>query len=125
MKLSPLQVEAEPLAALIVEASQLLVAGEFRELAEKFGYAIALGREPSAAIQEDLRSSLAHAEDVLDPDSEPKVRVMHLNPSSQNLYAAAECTLATSSGSGVIVELVVSVSGNDFHATIEQISAAA
>lgn len=124
MRLSALQVEAEPLAALAVEAGRLLIAGQFSDLASTFGYAVALSRNPAAAIQEDLSASFACPEAQLDPNSEPTVRVKYLVPSEQSLYAVAECTLATSSGSGVLVELVISSSGSEFHATLEQICAA-
>jgi hypothetical protein len=126
MKLSPQQVEAEPLAALAAEASQLLIAGKFSELAGKFGYAIALGRDPATAIQEDLKSSLVQSGGVrLDQNSDPEVQVKYVRPSHNNLYAVAECVLATAHGHRVLVELVVSEAGRDFHATLEQISAAA
>ena len=125
MKLLPPQVEPETLAALATEASGLLIAGKFSELAARFGYAIALDRNPSTAIQEDLNASLAHlGEASLDPSAEPEVQVKYFKPDHQ-LYAVAECVLVTAGGHRLLVELVVSVAGNDFHATLEQISAAA
>jgi hypothetical protein len=126
MKLSPPQVEPESLAALAVEAGELLIAGKFLELAGRFGYAVALGRNPSTAIQEDLNASLEDLGEMkLDPTEGPEVQVKYFKPNDNNLYAAAECVLATKGGHGVLVELVVSAAGNDFHATLEQISAAA
>ena len=126
MKLSSLQIEPEPLAALAVEASKLLAAGKFSELAERLGYAVALGRDQATAIQEDLRSSLAELEDTqLDHGADPETRVKYFKPNDNNLYAVAECVLATRGGHGVLIELVVFGSGNEFHATLEQVSAAA
>lgn len=126
MKLSSLQIEPEPLAALAVEASKLLAAGKYLELAERLGYAVALGRNPATAIQEDLRSSLAELEDTqLDFGADPETRVKYFKPNDNNLYAVAECVLATTGGHGVLIELVVFGRENEFHATLEQVSAAA
>src|SRR5882724_1487722 len=108
MNLSPQQVEPEPLAALAVEASRLLLAGKFSELAARFGYAVALGRDPSAAIQEDLCACLCSlGEKNLDPNVQPKVQVKYFKPNDQ-LRAVAECMLATANGHRLPAELVVS-----------------
>ena len=126
MKLTSMQIEPELLAALAVEASKLLTAGKFSELADRLGYAVALGRKPATAIQEDLRSSLAElGNPQLRFDAEPETRVKYFKPNDSNLYAVAECVLATTTGQGVLVELVVFGRENEFHATLEQISAAA
>ncbi|MBL0726085.1 hypothetical protein [Piscinibacter sp. HJYY11] len=126
MKLSSLQIEPEPLTALTVEAGKLLAAGKFSDLAERLGYAVALGRNPATAIQEDLRSSLAELGDTqLDYGAEPATRVKYFKPNDNNLYAVVECVLATTGGHGVLIELVVFGGGNEFHATLEQVSAAA
>lgn len=125
MQLSALQVESENLATLAAEAVQLLVVSKFSGLAEKFGYAVAIGRHPAAAIQEDLRSSLSLPDEQLVQSADPKVRVKYFDTNSLNLYAVAECTIATSTGRGVLVELVVFNAGDEFHATLEQISAEA
>lgn len=125
MKLSEQQVALKPLQALAAEASQLLIAGRFSELAAKFGYAVALGRSPLAAIQEDLGASLAQLRvAALDPGAEPVVQVEYFKP-SDHLFALAECRLPTVGGAPLLLELAVSVVGKDFYATLEQISAAA
>ena len=125
MRLSAQQVEPEPLQALAAEASRLLIAGKFSELAARFGYAVSLDRSPSAAIQEDLSAGLAQLQAAaLDLGAEPTVHVKYFE-SSDHLFALAECRLATVGGSPLLLELVVSVAGKNFHATLEQISAAA
>jgi hypothetical protein len=124
MKLSPLQIKPESLAALAIEAGGLLLANDFSALAGRFGYAIALGRNTAIAIQEDLRAALADlGETKLDTTADPEVRIKYFKP-NDTLYAVAECVLATPGSRGVLVELVVSVSDSEFHATLEQISAA-
>jgi len=125
MKLSPLQVEPGALAALANEACMLLVAGEFARLATKFGYAVALGRDPASAIKEDFGTSLADlGEASLSLKADPEVQLRYFKP-DEHLYALAECSVFTARGCRLSVELVVSRVGNDFHATLEQISAVA
>lgn len=125
MKLSVQQVQPEALAALAREACRLLVAGEFSALADRFGYAVALGRDPSEAVRQDLTVGLAHlGQGSLDPTAQPVVEVKYFKPNGQ-LHAVAECELRTVGGGHLLVEVVVSSSGSDFHASLEQISAAA
>jgi hypothetical protein len=122
---SPPKVEPESLVALATEAIRLLIAGDLLALADRFGYAIALGRHASTAIHEDLSASLASlGEEYLDQDAKPTLEIKYLKPEAQ-FYAVAECMLATKNGHHVIVELVFSVTGTELHATLEQISAAA
>jgi hypothetical protein len=126
MKLSPQQTEPEPLAGIAEQACELLLANKYAELAEKFGYAVSLGRKPPEAIQEDLSASLSQlGETKLDRTKHPEVQVKYFKANSTNLYAVAEASLTTASGQNVLVELVVFGSGNEFHASLEQISAAA
>lgn len=125
MKLSSRQIEAEQLQELASTAGKLLVAGEHAELAARFGYAVSLGRAPLEAIREDLAASLARLRAAaLDPSAVPLVQVRYFN-STDCLFALAECRLLTVGGGQVLLELVVSVVGKDFHATLEQVSAAA
>ena len=125
MKLSPWQVEIEQLQALAATAGKLLVNGDHAELAARFGYAVSLNRTPLAAIREDLGASLASLQAAaLDPSAEPTVQVKYFN-SKNHPFALAECRLLTVGGSEVLLEFVVSAVGRDFHATLEQISAAA
>lgn len=125
MKLSLQHVEPKPLEALATEVGRLLMAGKFSELAARFGYAVALGRDTSTAIQQDLDACLAHFGDGnLDPNAQPIIQVKYFKPNDQ-LHAVAECSLATASGHWLLAELVVCATGNDFHVTLEQISTAA
>lgn len=110
---------------LASEACRLLLAGEFSSLAAQFGYAISLGRDPSKAIQEDLRSSLAHLRDEgLDLTAQPLIEIKYFKPNDQ-LHAVAECRLATAAGHQLLVELVVTAKEGHFRAILEQVSAAA
>jgi hypothetical protein len=123
MRLPSRQVEPEPLAALADEVAQRLFAGKYADLAARFGYAVALGREPAAAIRDDLRSCLAElGESALQPDVPPEVRLSYFGPDGP-LKAVAECVLFALNGVRVLVEVVVSEANGELHATLEDISA--
>ncbi len=125
MRLSSQQVEPEQLVALANEAGRLLITGEFSKLAAQFGYAVALGRDPATAIKEDLHACLAKSgQRSLLSTVQPDVQIKYLKSNDQ-LLAVAECRLAIAGGCQLLAELVISVAGNDIHATLEQISTAA
>ena len=118
----PLQLEPESLTALVAEASKLLASSRYTELASRFGYAIALGRTPSAAIQQDLEASLAQLQAThLDADATPKIDVKFFGP-TESLVALAESRIPTQNGRAILLELVVTASSKSFHATVEQVS---
>ena len=117
--------DVSSLDALAEQAVQLCCAGEFVALAESFGYAVAIGREPSSAIAEDLRLSCEGLGAThLASDAKFKTEVKYFKPGSF-LLAVVECTLPTNNGRAVLVELVVTEREGDVHVTLEQISAAA
>lgn len=110
---------------LAAEVGRLLLAGKFSDLAAQYGYAVALGREPAAAMRDDLANSLAAlGGSELSHKAQPQVQVTYMG-SNQPLHAVAECRLATANGCTVLVELVVSHAAGKLYATLEQISAAA
>lgn len=59
MKLSPGEVSEEVLARHGHALVALLKRGEFRSVAERFGYALAFDRDPAVAIQDELASCVA------------------------------------------------------------------
>jgi hypothetical protein len=99
--------------------------GEFDTLAQSFGYAVALGREPSSAIAADLATSLREVgASALVVDVNPQTTVKYFD-AGQDLLAVGECALLTNNEDRVLVELVVTESEGHTHVTLEQISAAA
>lgn len=112
------------MAALVGEVAQLLFAQKYADLAARFGYAVALGREPVAAIRDDLNTCLAElGGSELQPDVPPEVQVTYFRPDGP-LRAIAEGALFNVSGARVLVEVVVSDARGELHATLEQISSA-
>lgn len=58
MQLTNSKIDDAALKAIGRDVAHLLCAGEVDALAARFGYAIALGRVPATAIQEDLGGML-------------------------------------------------------------------
>ena len=120
------QTSADSLAALCREACELLCAGNYSLLAEKFGYALAYEREPSAAIQQELAQSLEelHASRLEGtPAGLPSVK--YFQPNETGLYALAEQDIPTDNGKHVLLELIITDHPSGKHVALEQISAAA
>jgi len=125
MKVSVARPDPSALAAVCRQCVRLLYAGEFDTLALSFGYAVALGREPSSAIAADLATSLREVgASALVVAAEPEITVQPFTP-GQDLVAVVECALPTNNDRRVLVELVVTESRGDTNVSLEQISAAA
>ena len=114
------------LSALGAEAVRLLCSEDINGLASRFGYALAINREPAAAIQEDLRSCLAElGAATLMPLPKQASTVKYLEPNDSGLVAVVECLALTDNGAKVLVELIVTDKQGEKHVTLEQISVAA
>lgn len=105
----------------------MLSSADIDSLANRFGYALAYGREPAAAIREDLARCLAEVGSAalvssLMPSS---VKVKYFEPNDSGLFALVECIAPTDNGSKLLVELVVTGDEANRHITLEDISAAA
>jgi hypothetical protein len=109
------------------EAVRLLATGDLNSLASQFGYALAFGRDPCEAIQADLIQSLAevNATSVGSTIPHPEPSVRFLQGATAGVVGVIECQVKTNTGSEILLELVLSVKGNEKHLTLEQISAAA
>lgn len=126
MEISGNQLDEASLAAFGTEALQLLAAGDFAALAERFGYALASNQDPASAIQQDLESSLASvgANSLALADAQaPSVRYFKTNDTG--LFALIEGRAPTNNGKAVLVELVVTGNEAKKRLTLEQISDAA
>lgn len=108
------------------DAIRLLCSGDITTLASRFGYATALGREPAAAIQEDLAECLEQiGASGLSCELEIDCDVKFFAPNAPNLFALVECVIPVINGSGgVLVDVIVTSNGIDKYATLEQISVA-
>jgi hypothetical protein len=108
-----------------VEATRLITSGDFEALHARFGYAIALGREPVTAIAQDLNSALAAvgATGLGDPAS-ARIASKTFEPNDIGLCGFVECLVPTTNGRFVLLELVLSATGSVGHVTLEQVSGA-
>ena len=120
------QTEAKTLAAFGAEAAQLLCAGGFSALADRFDYALACQRDPASAIREELASSLAELGASRLADFAPGAlpAVSYFRPNDTGPFALVEQRLLTDNGRRVLLELVVITDGADKHLVLEQVSAA-
>jgi hypothetical protein len=121
------QTDKVSLLRLTAEAIGLLASGNFDALANRFGYALAYGRDRSTAIRDDLQvylqelgcSALAPANDL------PDASVKYFKPNDTGLLAAVDCLVPTNNGSKVLVSLVVTSRGAAKYFTLEGFAAAA
>jgi len=122
MKLPPDQIDEASFLRFGGEAVSLLKKRDFQTLADQFGYIMAAGRSPVAAIKSDFESCLA--ERRASPTDSSSMAVKYFNPNSANLFAVVECVFATSEGCPVLAELVVTSSEGNKYVFLEQISPA-
>jgi hypothetical protein len=125
MKLLDSQVNADALAQLGADAVRQLCRGDIDALAGQFGYALSYGREPAAAIREDLGGCLSRigAGSLATVEAPPVPSVVFYEANSSNLVALVECQVPADNGAAVLVELVVTARGAERHITLEDVSA--
>lgn len=121
------QPDKASLLRLTAEAVGLLASGDFDALADRFGYALAYGRDRSTAIRDDLQAYLQELGcSALAPASNlPDASVKYFKPSETGLLAAVDCLVPTNNGSKVLVSLVVTSRGAAKYFTLEGLAAAA
>jgi hypothetical protein len=127
MKISEAQTNQTALVEIGAEAIELLRARDFPGLVNRFGYALAFGRDLSAAVEADFAASLLEFPDVAHGKTfdDSRITVKYFNPNASNLFALIECLVPVENGSVVLLELVVTSSEGEKHVCLEQISAAA
>lgn len=126
MQIDESHVDAASLAAFGIDATSLLLAGDFSTLGHRFGYARAFDREPAGAIREDLASSLAEVGAfALVSTERQSPRVSYFKPNDTGLFALVECLVPADSGKAILLELIVTTNGTSTHITLEDLSGAA
>ncbi len=94
---------------------------DFHGLASRFGYALAYGRELAVAIEEDFNRALSEPQE-LNLGKDQTITVNYFKPNESNLYALVECYIPISQEVTVLLELIVTHSGDEYHITLEDIS---
>jgi hypothetical protein len=126
VKLLRTQTDQASLSALGEEARALLVGRDYVGLASRFGYALALDRPLSAAIEADFKSAAASpvtaGSGAYFP---PAITVKYFSPNSAGLFALVECTVPVTDKAAVLLELIVTGKDEEMHITVEDISGVA
>jgi hypothetical protein len=128
MKLPSCQSDEASLAQLGAEVARLLKEEKHAELAARFGYALARGKDPARVIQSEVTECFWRSARVVgfSKNLSPAIVVKYFEPNDTGLFALVECTVPLLNGvGGVLAELVVTTMGNDRHVFLEQISYAA
>ncbi len=123
MQIFESQTDRQSLERFGQEAVSLLRDGDFRAMAERFGYALAYGREPASAIEADLIASLSEDRDFPgDIVASTVIKYFKADAiESTGLVAAVECITHVAEGSAVLLALVVTGKGLDRFITLEGI----
>ena len=102
----------------------LLEKRDFHSLADRFGYALAYGRRPAAAIEEELGSCIAkyHASVEEKPSFSPSTVVKYFSENDSGLWVVVECVFITSEGCPILAELIGTASGEDRYILLEEVS---
>ena len=127
MQILDSQTDEPALAAFGVDAIRLLCAGDIATVADRYGYAVALGRDSSGAIRDDLASCLSeiHAASLLPAPAVTTASVKYFGQNDAGLFALVQAVAPAQNGAGILVELVVTATGTHMHVTLEQLSVAA
>lgn len=102
----------------------MLMRHDYLGLANRFGYALAYGREPAAAIKTDFLGAAASPISIVS-EAPPSIVVKYFEPNSTGLFAVVECTVPVADGAAVLLELIVTGTGEEKHITVEDISGVA
>ena len=121
MKLLPSQTDEVSLAAFGEEARALLMRHDYSGLANRFGYALAYDRAPSAAIEADFLSAAASPYKVASAVRLP-IAVKYFAPNDTGLFAVVECPIPVADGAVVLLELIVAGKREEKLITVEDIS---
>jgi len=122
---------AKPMADALVawwrEAAEMMCAGRFEELADKFGYGVRYDREAVAAIQEDVAACLRAVGEsrLVLPSSSEVPKVTFYVPNDSHLVASVDGILMGKPEVFMGFSLVVFGEGGVYYVTLESIDASA
>ncbi|MFA5940481.1 MAG: hypothetical protein WC809_14075 [Sinimarinibacterium sp.] len=122
MQLSEHQYNEPALRQFGEEATTLLLAGRFDDLANRFGYAIANGREPAKAIEDDFTGALSGSGVDEARKAKHAVFVKHFKQNDTKLLALVESRITLSADKTLLVELIVAAAPEGKRLYLEQIS---
>jgi len=120
------KIPSDTLSQMARTAMTMLQSGDYRAFAETYGYALGFDRDSALALRDDLNQTLSEVniDAAMFNHGHPIIEVQHFEANDLNIHSAVACKIATESGSGVLVEFIVSGKGLVRHFGLEQISAA-
>ena len=122
MQISEFQMDRQSLEQFAQEAASLLQNGNFAVLAERFGYALAYGREPALAIEADLSNRLLEMGFADRQAGYIDIKYFNVEATkSTGLAAAIDCLTFLAGDSKVQFSLVVTAKGVDRYITLESV----
>jgi hypothetical protein len=126
MKLLPTQTDEASLLRLGSEVVSLLEKRDFHSLADRFGYALALGRPRATAIEEDLNSCITQCRALSEPRPPvlPATIVKYFKQNDAGLFAVVECVFIAAEDCPILAEVIVTSSGGEKYASLEEVSLA-
>lgn len=99
----------------------MLMRRDYSGLANRFGYALAYDRAPTAAIEADFLSAVASPLNA-QTGARPSTVVKYFAPNDTGLFAVVECTVPAAPGTIVLLELIVAGKGEEKNIFVEDIS---
>ncbi|WP_313174089.1 hypothetical protein [Massilia sp.] len=108
MQLLPQQQNVNALRDLASAGVDLLATGQFELLVERYGYAVACGRNPVDAVMMDLAEALSETSGNKLLQMGPNdLSVVFCQQSDSGLQAAIDCEVTTQAGKNIWVSFVV------------------
>lgn len=122
MQLLPQQQSVDALRALVSEGINLLATGQFELLVERYGYAVAFGRDLVDAVRSDLAEALSETSRNKLLQAEPNnLRVDFYRENDSGLRGAIDCEVPTQAGKNIWVSFVISRTETGQFLTLEGI----
>jgi hypothetical protein len=122
MRISEFEMNRESLEQFAKDVALLLQRGDFIVLAERFGCALAYGREPAKAIESDLANRTFEWEKVDCPASCIDIKYFNAEATKgTGLLAAVDCQTYLAGDLLVQFSLVVTLKDSQRHISLESI----
>lgn len=122
MEISAIQLTNNKIGELLESARIMLHQGKFEEFADKFEYAVALGRNLVVAISADFNVALENVgSSGLNPRNKGNFKIRLMDPTNIGINGIVEHIVKADNGRELLIEYVLSDSDGINHITCEQI----
>lgn len=122
MEISAIQLTNNKIGELLESARIMLHQGKFEEFADRFGYAVALGRNLVTAIKTDYHAALeVVGANGLDSKHIGNFEINLIDPTNIGINSVVEHIVKADNGRELLIEYVFSGPDGKNHITCEQI----